>query len=184
MPRVRFDAANQKFGKLSTSDKFYKRGKAILWECTCECGNVSHVDSFNLRNNSVISCGCHRNEVTSLRALKYKDGSGRARHIYRQYQINAETRNLQFDITFEQFLEIAEKSCHYCDSPPTSRNTNQQLIRRKVFSYSGVDRWDNTKGYILDNCVPCCKYCNRAKSDMPLDEFYAWQYRISEKLCV
>ena len=27
----------------------------------------------------------------------------------------------------------------------------------------GLDRLDNSKGYVLDNVVPCCDKCNRLK---------------------
>ena len=38
---------------------------------------------------------------------------------------------------------------------------------------TGVDRFDNTKGYIHGNCVPCCQTCNRSKMDSPFDEWFA-----------
>ena len=35
----------------------------------------------------------------------------------------------------------------------------------------GVDRWDNSKGYLPDNLVPCCKDCNRGKLTRSSREF-------------
>lgn len=35
----------------------------------------------------------------------------------------------------------------------------------------GIDRWDNSRGYLADNVVPCCKDCNRAKMTRPPREF-------------
>jgi 5-methylcytosine-specific restriction endonuclease McrA len=37
-----------------------------------------------------------------------------------------------------------------------------------------LDRADSTLGYIPTNVVPCCKVCNRAKSDMTRSDFQAW----------
>jgi hypothetical protein len=39
---------------------------------------------------------------------------------------------------------------------------------------NGIDRVDNTKGYSVDNCVPCCRRCNVAKADMTPDQFLGW----------
>jgi hypothetical protein len=33
------------------------------------------------------------------------------------------------------------------------------------------DRIDNTKGYSVFNCQPCCHMCNSMKSDFQEDEF-------------
>lgn len=37
--------------------------------------------------------------------------------------------------------------------------------------FVGIDRYDNTKGYILSNIKPCCKDCNMMKNDMPPQAF-------------
>ena len=39
------------------------------------------------------------------------------------------------------------------------------------YVYNGVDRVDNERGYSLENCVPCCKFCNRMKRDLGKKEF-------------
>lgn len=42
------------------------------------------------------------------------------------------------------------------------------------YYYTGLDREDNTLGYLYSNLVPCCKVCNRAKSTMTRAEFLTW----------
>jgi hypothetical protein len=49
----------------------------------------------------------------------------------------------------------------YCHYPPRG-------------GFNGIDRVDNSKGYILGNCVPCCSWCNRAKADGTLAKFMDW----------
>jgi hypothetical protein len=62
-------------------------------------------------------------------------------------------RNYLWELTFEQWLVLVDKvNCHYCCGPLEAAG-------------SGLDRKDNTKGYILDNVVPCCKSCNIIKGD-------------------
>lgn len=41
------------------------------------------------------------------------------------------------------------------------------------FTYNGIDRVDSDGDYTIDNCVPCCKICNRMKVDTPVADFIA-----------
>lgn len=57
-------------------------------------------------------------------------------------------------LTFEEYVEIlGNKKCFYCNS-----NLPKQG--------SGLDRMDNTKGYIKDNVLPCCYTCNTFKRNL------------------
>lgn len=47
-----------------------------------------------------------------------------------------------------------------------------------MFVYSGLDRVDPSQGYTIDNIVPACIICNRAKADMTIEGFYAWINRV------
>jgi hypothetical protein len=72
---------------------------------------------------------------------------------------DAAKRSLGWEILFDQFLKLRSENCYYCDD--AIRSTG-----------SGLDRIDNSKGYTLDNVVPCCGPCNivRAKCEFTSDE--------------
>jgi 5-methylcytosine-specific restriction endonuclease McrA len=76
--------------------------------------------------------------------------------IYGAYKSNAKIRGIEWNLPFEEFLEFWGQSCSYCGSP----------IKR-----IGLDRIDNRMGYIKNNLTPCCRRCNKMKSDMPAQEF-------------
>lgn len=59
-------------------------------------------------------------------------------------------RGIPFKITFEYAVMFKNKRCFYCGDP----------INR-----IGLDRYDNSKGYIKGNIVACCTTCNRMKLD-------------------
>jgi hypothetical protein len=63
---------------------------------------------------------------------------------------STEKRNKEVSLTKENYLELIQKSCVYCNY------YNEEEI-------NGVDRLDNEKGYNLENCISCCKHCNRMK---------------------
>jgi len=63
---------------------------------------------------------------------------------------SVEKREKECTLTKEQYIELIQKHCSYCNY------YNEEEI-------NGIDRIDNAKGYILENCIPCCKHCNRMK---------------------
>ena len=69
---------------------------------------------------------------------------------YNVYKRSASYKNLDFTITYDDYVNIVDKDCYYCET-----------IQEKGFN--GIDRKDQTKGYLLDNCVSCCKMCNYMK---------------------
>lgn len=62
----------------------------------------------------------------------------------------AKRRDLCFELTMEQYLELRSKPCHYCGYPLPTTGV-------------GLDRKDDNIGYCLTNVVPCCWPCNQAR---------------------
>ena len=48
------------------------------------------------------------------------------------------------------------------------------------YLYNGIDRKDNYKGYVIDNCLPCCTICNKSKRDLDYLIFTKWIERVSK----
>ena len=71
------DLTNQKFGRLTvlrlTDQKTKNRG--LIWECQCDCGNITNVPGYSLKNGTVQSCGCLRLE--RLREATREDLTGK-----------------------------------------------------------------------------------------------------------
>ena len=60
------DLLGQKFGKLTVIERNGSdKQKRAMWLCKCECGNQVTVRGFDLTNNKIVSCGCHKKEVLS-----------------------------------------------------------------------------------------------------------------------
>lgn len=77
------------------------------------------------------------------------------------------------DLTFEQFKELTSKNCTYCNAVPGNKISVYKKAQF-IFIYNGLDRIDNNKKHDLDNVVPCCKTCNRIKSNKTLQQFFGW----------
>ncbi|MFA6295583.1 MAG: helix-turn-helix domain-containing protein, partial [Candidatus Paceibacterota bacterium] len=93
----------------------------------------------------------------------------------------AAKRGLSWELSNAEAINIMEQPCHYCGNPAS--NTVKRVNLDQIWKCNGIDRKDNTLGYTKDNSLPCCKFCNAAKSDMTYTEFLKlietiYQYRI------
>jgi hypothetical protein len=58
-------------------------------------------------------------------------------------------------LSFEQYEHIVGEPCYYCD------------ITEPEKGFNGIDRKKNSYlGYIVENCVSCCKMCNKLKGTL------------------
>ena len=78
--------------------------------------------------------------------------------LWRCVQKNAYSRALLFTISETDFERLVIQPCYYCGFQSSSR-------------LNGIDRIDNNKGYILQNCITCCKMCNLFKNMLHPIEF-------------
>jgi hypothetical protein len=79
-------------------------------------------------------------------------------YSYTTYQHTAVLKQLLFEITKEEFVEIVKFPCNYCG-----------IIQEKGFN--GIDRLDSTIGYLPANCVSCCAMCNYMKKSLDKEIF-------------
>ena len=77
---------------------------------------------------------------------------------YSTYRSSAKKRGLPFSMTEKAFFTVLKSECHYCGISPT-------------VSKMGVDRKDNSLGYVAGNCLPACRHCNYAKGQLSYDAF-------------
>jgi len=91
--------------------------------------------------------------------------------LYFKYRIRSKKDNVAFTLSLEEFLNITSKNCSYCNKAPLQVFSN--IRYNGVYNYNGVDRVDSSIGYILSNCIPCCKTCNFMKRKHSQQEFIA-----------
>ena len=83
---ARKDITNQKFGRLTAlridNSKRSKTCTGLYWLCQCDCGNTSIVDGTSLRNGSIKSCGCLKNELASKRFRTHGYGNSKLNMVW------------------------------------------------------------------------------------------------------
>ena len=124
---------------------------------TCRaCGFTGLTTSFYRRSGGYYRYECtpcwRRGQAERRRQSREEDPSyiERLAHRYSNVQSRALHYGHAFTLTKEQFAALINQPCGYCGgaTPKTS---------------GGLDRMDNTRGYELDNVIPCCVFCNKLK---------------------
>lgn len=165
---------NQRFGRLLVSSEYQKRLSSrrirTFWKCICDCGEETWAQVNMLQSGHKKSCGCLWDSTLAK-------GEADLRSKYRSYKCGAKRRELEFKLTIREFKKIAKQDCHYCGA--VSPTTKQREIFNGSAKINGIDRKDNLIGYINNNCLPCCKICNRAKGEMSYEEFIDLCERVS-----
>lgn len=172
------DITGQKFNKWTVLSYSYSKNKAIYWKCQCDCGNIKEVDGSSVRYGKSKSCGClHKEIVTNNTFASKSKGESGANALYSKYTGGARRRDLEFSLSKEAFLKLTKESCFYCNQLPASSivnhgpNMKDRNVEHSKYVFNGVDRVDNTIGYIENNVVPCCKICNLMKGTASMEEF-------------
>ena len=164
----------QRFGELLVLDDFSKtlakRSRRFL-KCKCSCGKIAFVEKSKVLRGHTLSCGHLQMEMRkNLGELKKLPcGEACENETYKCYQKNALKRGYEFNLSKEEFRNIITQPCFYCGKQYTQEKRDKG--NNGSFKYTGIDRYDNTKGYVIGNCVPCCKTCNMMKGTMTVMEF-------------
>ena len=56
------DLVGKKFNRLLVVKKAGRKNYKVMWECVCDCGNTTFVNTFYLINSKIRSCGCLHKE--------------------------------------------------------------------------------------------------------------------------
>ena len=178
---VAIDLTNKIFGNwlvLGLAETPYI-GNKRYWICKCKCGKVKNIQQYSLTRTqqSSKSCGCwkveHMGNLNQLEA-----GLAGKRRLIHSYKKGAKARNLSFELSFEEFIELVQKNCHYCGIVPSNSTKTLTHHSSTEFIYNGIDRKDNKLGYTKENSLPCCKQCNYAKFRFSYQEFLNYIERL------
>ncbi len=122
---------------------------------TKSTGKNSHCRKCKNKKNREIRLE-HLEEYRKKDAEKHRRHRKFPKKRFLEYKRSARIRNLNWDLTFEEFMTFWQKPCFYCDNIPET---------------IGLDRIDSSKGYSLNNIDSCCIVCNRAKKERSKEDY-------------
>jgi hypothetical protein len=154
----------KRFGKLIVINKIGELGNHTSKHlCLCDCGNKKTVFGSNLQTGCTKSCGCIVTEKGKKRGSNLVLGV---------YQRHAKDMNREFLLKENEFINLIENNCFYCNSKPSNNYYKKNINGTELnYFYNGIDRVNNSKGYTIENCVTCCKICNLMKREMSFEEW-------------
>ena len=65
------DISGQKFNSLIALELSNTVGGNATWKCLCDCGNITYVKSFNLKNGHTKSCGCLKSKTSYTNSITH-----------------------------------------------------------------------------------------------------------------
>jgi len=144
------------------------------WKFRCDCGKEEIYPVGRVVIGSRKSCGCKNAESRKQNGInrRLEFGLSAKKNLLSSYICSAKARKIEFNLTESEFYWLTQQKCTYCYSGLLGES--KTYTNNGSYFYNGIDRVDSNKGYIFENCVPCCKFCNMAKQSYPVEEFLKW----------
>lgn len=136
----------KKYGKLLVTSRAGYQGKAVTWECLCDCGEIRVIAGTGLRSGRHKSCGCSSprfksDRINSPGMVKTPTYNSWASMLYRcSDQAKGKSRRLYF-----------EKGIRVCDKWQSFEGFIEDMGLRP--SGKTIERKDGSEGYYKENCV-------------------------------
>lgn len=145
--KERFDKRKELYNALKQTDSH----KRICVDCGKEYEKFKTMNNQDSKRCDFCNKNQQNQDSKRTRERNYKNENYRNKEKYfKDYIKGSLKRDYEFTLTFEEFSDLVDKECFYCDY-------------KKDEEVNGIDRVDNSKGYTKENSVPCCEICNRIK---------------------
>jgi hypothetical protein len=156
-----------------------------IYCCERDENNYCGIDRVNNNNdydeNNVVSCcklcnlikGCldydifiqnianiliNKNIIDGEKDYEY-NYDNKKKITYNEYKKSSEKRNIKFELTNDEFINLKNRDCYLCGKTNTDIHSN------------GIDRINSNDSYNIDNCQTCCGTCNFMKNKINYDIF-------------
>jgi hypothetical protein len=171
-----------RFGSLTvidraSSQRTYKGHFESRSWTRCDCGRKVVIFNHALRSGNTKTCGC--------KILRRNPDAVWVR-VRSNITIGARARGHgNVNMSLGQIKAVWSRPCFYCGIPKSNELKGRKRgrsTRATVLRYTGIDQVVPGDGYTLGNVLPCCRTCNRAKSDLSLKLFLSWLRRFGKNL--
>lgn len=160
------DLTGMRFGRLMAIRIAGKtRGRHLIWECICSCGQTTEVQSGNLLRGRIQSCGCLQREL--LKKASTKHGDGRHPGQARLYRIWSNMKSRCLNPNNKDYKYYGGRGITiYSGWKDDYRKFKTFALSSGYADNLTIDRIDNNGNYEASNCQWITKSENSKKSNL------------------
>lgn len=141
MGKLRQNLLNKRFGKLLVTSFKESLNRACYWNCLCDCGKMTVVQSSHLNCGGTVSCGCHRKEKSTTHGMRNTP----------EYKVWASMIARCYNPKEQSFEYYGERGIKVCDTWLNSFENFYNDMGGRPSSMS-LDRIDVNGDYEKENC--------------------------------
>ena len=147
------DLEGQKFHKLLVIDYAGKQNKSSVWNCKCDCGELTIAATSDLLRGFKKSCGCHKKEATR-QALTTHGMSNNAHNPYNKLYNTWQVMKARcYNIHSPSYPRYGEKGIKVCDKWKDSFKAFSADMGEPPTPEHTIDRYPDKNGnYEPGNC--------------------------------
>lgn len=142
----RFNLEGEHFGHLTVIKECGRKNNRIMWECACDCGNVTAVDTHSLTTGNTKSCGCRKYGNRKV----HGDAGGVVRS--RLYTIWGGMKNRCKNPSQSRFNRYGGRGIEVCEEWQNFSSFKEWALANGYTDSLTLDRINVDEGYSPENC--------------------------------
>ena len=143
------DLSGLRYGNLTVVSYHGRSAKgAYLWNCQCDCGNLTIVSRNNLTRRHTLSCGCLLRKMQDEGRIHRKHGMSNTR----LYRIWKDMKTRCSNAKAINYPNYGGRGIDFCREWESFEPFHQWAMTHGYADHLTLDRVDNDRGYSPDNC--------------------------------
>jgi hypothetical protein len=171
------DETGRRYGALVVLERAgYTAYRKPLWKVVCDCGTEKAVVGDWLREGRVKSCSTSCLKRPGRKSVEHYCATA----VQASYRHNAAQAGRAWDLSFDDVVALIFSACRWCGTEAGNTFTAPGRKDRPSCKYNGIDRVDNSQGYVKGNVAACCGDCNYLKQEWEVEKWLAHMSKILE----